>query len=259
MNPANGRLLPAVLLLVGAWTGLALAAGSPKIDMRDYYAPSTLGSTTGWEYADGATATATVQSVDTDESGKSVTTRLDASDGSWLETELVYREGGTHYGTITSVVAGGAGVILPARSGFPVRLQPRMQRVGRTYRSRVIRGDVIDVPTGLRTGRFVRRETVTLGGFEDKTTPAEFYGGALRQDWTADTRYFFTDRSTLRVSGSGTYWWALGQGVVAQRARVLLYHNGVLDSDSGMEDGWRVSVTAPAGGLFDLAVFSEAR
>jgi len=253
-----GAAIP-VLLLVGAWAGLSPAAGNPRIDMRTYDPPATVGWTTGWEFDDGATSTVTIESVASGDGETAVNTRTNGSDGSVLHTEVVFRDGGTNYGTITSVVAGGSGVSLPARPGNPVRLQPRRQRIGRTYRSRVIRGAVIDVPTGDRIGRFVRRETVTLGGFENKATPSDFHSDALRQDWTADTRYFFSDRSTLRVNGSGTYWFALSQGVVAQRARVLLYHNGVLDSDSGMVDGWRVSTPAPAGGLFDLALFSEVR
>ncbi len=258
MIPSNGRLVLPVLLLAGAFAAVSSAAGTPRIDMQDYYAPTTVGWTTSWEYDGGATETAAVQAAAEDDFGRTVTTRTDASDGSWLETDLVYRGGGTHYGTITSVVEGNSGVILPARAGNRVRLQPRYQAVGRTYRSRVIRGRIIDYASGEPIGRFVRRETCTLGGIEDKATPAGSYTGTLRQDWTADTRYFFSDRSRLRINRAGTWWWVAGQGVVAERTRSLVYHNRVLDSDSGPVEGWRLSASAPARGLFDLAVYRPA-
>lgn len=259
MIHSNGRLLVPVLLLAGVLAAASAAAGTPRIDMQDYYAPATVGWTTVWEYDGGATATAVVQTVAVDDFGRTVSTLSDFSDGSWLDTDLVYRAGGTHYGTITSVVDGDSGLILPARPGNRVRIQPRYQAVGRTYRSRVIRGRVIDYASGEPIGRFVRRETCTLGGLEDKATPGGSYSGSLRQDWTADTRYFFSDRSRLRIQRTGTWWWVAGQGVVAERSRSLVYHNLVLDSDTGPVEGWRVSATAPARGLFDLAVFRPAR
>lgn len=251
--------LPALLLLLGAWAGASAAAGNSRVDMRLYLPPSTVGWTTGWEFEDGSTETSEILSVTTVDGEKSVVTRTDASDGSFLETEVVAYNGGLHYGTITSVVAGGGGVVLPPREGALTRLVPLEQGIGRTYRSAVIRGDVLDYQTGQRIGRFVRRERATLGGFEDKATPGGSYNQALRQDWTADTRYFFTDRSRLRITGSGTYWFAAGQGIVARQARVLIYHNRVLESDTGMVDGWRVSLSMPAGRFFDLAHFLTVR
>jgi hypothetical protein len=253
------RALAPPLLLAGALAGLSMAAGGMRVDMRDFHAPPVVGWSTEWEFDDATSSTSTVLSVAVVDGERSVNTRTEASDGSFLETELVTYGGVVHYGTITSVVAGGVGVVLPPREGRTTRLLPVVQRIGRTYRSRVIRGSVLDYQSGARTGRFVRRETATLGGFEDKITPGGSHVGALRQDWTADTRYLFTDGSELRVATTGTWWFAIGQGVVAQESRSLIYLDRILDADSGLVSGWRTSLTVPAGVLFDLAVYCPAR
>lgn len=253
------RRMCAGLLAVGALAAASAAAGTARVDMRDWYAPTVAGWTTAWEYEDGKTSTSEVLSVATVDGAKSVITRIDDSDGSFLETELVTYDGIVHYGTITSVVEGGAGVVLPSFDRGPTRLLPLLQRIGRTYRSRVIRGPVVDYPTGVQIGRFVRRERATLGGFEDKATPGGSYAGTLRQDWSADTRYFFNDKSELRITSTGATWYAVGQGAVAEESRLLIYHNRVLEMDSGIVAGWRTSVTAPAGVPFMLALFTPSR
>lgn len=238
---ACSAILCSVLL---SWTP-AGGAGAPKIDLRLYGPPLVIGRTTNWEYSDDSWSSTTLLDAGFEANGLLYTFGSSYSDGSSSVTQMLERKNKSYFAGIAVESSGGTGFILWPRDGKPVKLQPSVQKLGKTYNSKPVRGDVIDLESEFVVGRFFRKERCALTGFESISTPAGDYGVTLRQDWSMDTYLDLYYEDDIEIVAYGSYWLVAGEGTVAQTHSTFLYLNGSLSADSGLVNGWRTSVSVP--------------
>lgn len=219
-------------------------AGIPKIDLRDFMPPSVIGRTSNWASSTGVTSTSELVDVTYDLGGWLYMNGTTTSEG-YVSVSWTLEKGNKMFFAALAVgELNGAAIMLWPRDGKPVKLQPFLQKVGKVYRSKLIRGEVVDVESGATMGRFWRREQGVLAGFESLSTPAGDYATTLRQDWSTDTYMDLYYEADIEIRALGTYWLVAGEGSVGQTQRTLLYRAGVLTTDTGYVDSWRVSTSS---------------